>query len=109
MINLKRNKNKTYDASLFIYKRYNIACYFLVYIDDIVLTGSDAKFLTYFINALSTKFSLKDLGMLHEFLGVEIIHTPFGLFLSQHRHIQDVLNQFHIEGAKEITTPLSTS
>jgi len=81
----------------------------MVYVDDIVLTGNDTNFLNSFITSLSQKFSLKDLGMLHHFLGVEVIPTPTGLFLSQHRHIQDILNQFHMEGAKDVTTPLSAT
>ena len=47
--------------------------------------------------------------MLHHFLGVEVIPTPTGLFLSQHRHIQDILQQFHMDGAKHVLTPLSTT
>lgn len=79
------------DASLFIYNSNNIICYFLVYVDDIVLTGNTPKFLSQFFLALSAKFFLKDLGQLHHFLGVEVIPTSSGLFLSQHRHIQDIL------------------
>ncbi|KAD4981945.1 hypothetical protein E3N88_18616 [Mikania micrantha] len=56
-----------------------------------------------------SKFSIKDLGPLHHFLGVEVIPTPTGLLLSQDRHIQDVLTHFHMEGAKDVTTPLSTT
>ncbi|KAL4576014.1 hypothetical protein LXL04_012102 [Taraxacum kok-saghyz] len=97
------------DASLFICKNQRVTCYFMVYVDDIVLTGNDSKFIDSFISALSNKFSLKDLGMLHHFLGVEVIPTPTGLFLSQHRHIQDILNQCHMEGAKDVTTPLSAT
>ncbi|CAH1437748.1 unnamed protein product [Lactuca virosa] len=47
--------------------------------------------------------------MLHHFLGIEVIPTPTGLFLSQHRHIQDILTQFGMEGAKDVTTPLSAT
>ncbi|KAI3828108.1 hypothetical protein L1987_02205 [Smallanthus sonchifolius] len=97
------------DASLFVYQNSNVTCYFMVYVDDIVLTGNHPQFLDSFIKALSNKFSIKDLGMLHHFLGVEVIPTPTGLFLSQHRHIQDILNQFHMEGAKDVTTPLSAT
>ncbi|KAJ0852435.1 putative RNA-directed DNA polymerase [Helianthus annuus] len=97
------------DASLFIYNRHNTTCYFMVYVDDIVLTGNQPKFLDHFIQSLSNKFSVKDLGMLHHFLGVEVIPTSTGLFLSQHRHIQDILHQFKMDGAKIVTTPLSTS
>ncbi|KAL4565106.1 hypothetical protein LXL04_029190 [Taraxacum kok-saghyz] len=76
---------------------------------DIVLTGNNDEFLYHFVRTLATKFSIKDLGPLHHFLGIEVIPTPTGLFLSQHRHIQDLLTQFHMDGAKEVATPLSSS
>ncbi|KAL4576526.1 hypothetical protein LXL04_012621 [Taraxacum kok-saghyz] len=82
---------------------------FLLQFDDIILTSNNNVFLNHFIQALSNKFSLKDLGTLHHFLGVEVIPTSTGLFLSQHRHIQDVLTNFHMEGAKDVSTPLSAS
>lgn len=37
---------------------------------------------------------------------MEVISTSQGLFLSQHRHISDLLEQFHMDGAKDVTTPL---
>lgn len=37
-----------------------------------------------FIAELSTKFSLKDLGNLHYYLGVEVIRVNGGLFITQH-------------------------
>ncbi|KAL4563337.1 hypothetical protein LXL04_027378 [Taraxacum kok-saghyz] len=80
-----------------------------VYVDDFVLTGNDTSFLETFVTNLANCFSIKDLGPLHHFLGVEVIPTPNGLFLSQHRHIQDLLTQFHMDGAKEVATPLNSS
>ncbi|KAJ9558499.1 hypothetical protein OSB04_013113 [Centaurea solstitialis] len=62
-----------------------------------------------FVHTLSQRFSIKDLGSLHHFLGIEVISTASGLFLSQHRHIQDLLTHFHMDGAKEVATPLSSS
>src|ERR1044071_6618984 len=97
------------DPSLFVYNLNNITCYLLVYVDDIVLTGNHNPFMDSFVQALSNQFSIKDLGPLHHFLGIEVIPTPNGLFLSQHRHIQDILTTFKMDGAKEVLTPLSTS
>lgn len=97
------------DASLFIYTHGSVTCYFMVYVDDIVLTGNDSTFLTHFTTTLAIRFSIKDLGSLHHFLGIEVISTPTGLFLSQHRHIQDLLSQFRMDGAKEVATPLNSS
>ena len=51
---------------------------------------------------------MKYLGSLHHFLGVEVILTSKGLFLSQHRHIHDLLEHFHMDGAKEVATPLNS-
>ncbi|KAJ9556427.1 hypothetical protein OSB04_011041 [Centaurea solstitialis] len=97
------------DASLFIYNREGVTCYFLVYVDDIVLTGNNPNFLNNFVTTLASRFSLKDLGQLSNFLGVEIIPTKDGLFLSQHSHIRDLLTRHGMDGAKVVNTPLSSS
>lgn len=50
---------------------------------------------------LSTKISLKYLGYLHYFLGIELIPTKEGIILSQHGYIRDLLNKFHMSDAKQ--------
>lgn len=97
------------DPSLFIYHSNGILSYLLVYVDDFVLTSNNNSFLDSFVSSLAKRFSIKDLGPLHHFLGVEVIPVSSGLFLSQHRHIHDLLEKFHMDGAKEVTTPLSSS
>ncbi|KAJ0576016.1 putative RNA-directed DNA polymerase [Helianthus annuus] len=84
-------------------------CIFLVYVDDIILTGNNTSFMNNFVTLLSKRFSLKDLGDLHHFLGIEVISTTHGMFLSQHRHINDLLTNFNMDGAKDVATPLSSS
>lgn len=54
-------------------------------------------------------FSLKDLGSMNYFLGVEAIWTTNGLFLSQHKYIRDLLEKNYMQNAKEVTKPLSTT
>jgi hypothetical protein len=54
-------------------------------------------------------FSLKDMGSLHFFLGVEVIPTKAGLFLTQHKYVRELLANSNMSGAKDIFTPLSTS
>lgn len=79
------------DPSLFIYASGSNLAYFLVYVDDLLLTGNDATFLNHFIVSLSTRFSLKNMEPPHYFLGVELIPTSVGLFLSQHKFIREIL------------------
>ena len=97
------------DASLFIYNRDGFIAYILVYVDDIVITGNNNNFLADLYRKFSARFSLKDLGSLNYFLGVEVIHLPHGCFLSQQKYIRDLLQRFKLDGAKEVVTPLSTS
>ena len=56
--------------------------YFLVYVDDLLITGSSPTFINQFSQLLSKKLSLKDLRDLHYFLGLEVIPTAGGLFLT---------------------------
>jgi hypothetical protein len=81
----------------------------LVYVDDLVITGSDNQFIGHVVNTLGARFSLKDMGLLHYFLGVEVIPTTAGLFLSQHKYVRDILETQNMASAKEISTPLSTT
>lgn len=53
----------------------------LVYVDDIILTGNNNDRFKLFIDQLSTRFSLKDLGNLSYFLGMEALRTSKGLLL----------------------------
>jgi hypothetical protein len=80
-----------------------------VYVDDIIITRSVSIFVADTINKLSHTFSVKDMGHLHFFLGIEAIPTAKGLFLSQHKYIRDLLSKTSMDMAKDIHTPMSTS
>ncbi|CAL1406107.1 unnamed protein product [Linum trigynum] len=97
------------DESLFVYHRSGVTLYFLIYVDDLLLTGNDSATLSAFQLALATKFSLKELGDVNYFLGIEIIHTASGYVLSQHRYMIDILNRFHMLDAAPISTPMASS
>ena len=67
--------NSRFDTSLFIYRQNNVLAYFLIYVDDLLVTGNNASFLATFKQALAQQFSLKDLGTAYHFLCIEIIPT----------------------------------
>ena len=80
-----------------------------MYVDDIILTGNSDALVSQFVEYLTQRFSLKDLGSLFYFLGVEVVSHRLGILLSQRRYIQDLLKRTNIEDAKPVLTPLSTS
>ena len=71
------------DSSLFVYSHSNALLYFLVYVDDLIITGNDPSLVDTIIWHLDSKFSTKDLGVLSFFCGVEALATPVGLLLAQ--------------------------
>lgn len=101
--------NSKSDTSLYIYKHMHLTMYLLVYVDDLILTVSDEKLIGQFTNTLAVKFSIKDLGTLSYFLGVEVIPSKHGLLLSQHKYIHDLLEKSNMVNANDVTTPMSPS
>lgn len=101
--------NSVADASLFIFNTQGVILYLLVYVDDIIVTGNTTQAVHHFLQQLSTRFSLKDLGNLHYFLGVEVLSHADGLFLSQRKYIADLLQKTRMIEAKPASTPLATS
>nr|XP_023892329.1 uncharacterized protein LOC112004333 [Quercus suber] len=79
----------------------------LLYVDDIILTGSNEHFLQSFVRQLSSEFAMKDLGPLHYFLGIEVVPTPTGLFLSHGKYAQDLLQCAHMSDCNAISTPMA--
>jgi Reverse transcriptase (RNA-dependent DNA polymerase) len=55
---------------------------------------------------LRGNFDIKDLGLLKYFLGIEIAHSPKGLFISQRKYIIDLLKETEKLGCKPASTPM---
>lgn len=58
------------DYSLFYKKFDDLITIIVVYVDDIIITGSDFSTITRLQEFLNAKFKIKDLGHLHYFLGL---------------------------------------
>jgi len=95
------------DTSLFIlYDGTNIF-YLLVYIDDILLMGSNSAMLYRLIQLLRSEFTLCDLGAVYYFLGIEVQSTGMGLMLFQHKYILDILTRASMTSCKLVDTQVS--
>lgn len=74
-------ENARSDTSLFTFIKKGRITYILVYVDDLIVTSNDDMFPTQLITQLALHFSLKDLGPLAYFLGVEVVCSTSDLFL----------------------------
>lgn len=93
------------DSSLFVRSTNSSLTYILVYVDDIIITGNDSSFITSFIHVLNQSFSLKDLGDLNYFLGIEVHRLPTGICLTQSKYIRELLQRTHMDNAKSTSSP----
>ena len=59
------------------------------------------------IQLLSSEFKLRDLGVVHYFLGIEVQSTGMGLMLRQHKYILDILTRAGMTSCKPIDTLVS--
>jgi hypothetical protein len=79
------------DTSPFILFFFGALFYLLVYVDDILLTGSNSELLHRLITLLSSEFKLQDLGTVHYFLGIKVITTSMDILLSQQKYAIDII------------------
>lgn len=96
------------DTSLFVYHRGSMTAYLLLYVDDIILTASSPHALSEIISALCREFDMKDLGVLHYFLGISVTYQHSGLFLSQHKYLNGILDRAHMADCNPCATPSDT-
>nr|KYP32235.1 hypothetical protein KK1_047128 [Cajanus cajan] len=95
------------DPSLFVYSHDNNVIYILVYVDDIIITGNNSSVLKNIISQLNSAFSLKNLGRLDYFLGIEVKSNSDGsLTLTQSKYIRDLLNRTNMEDSNPISSPM---
>ena len=80
--------------------------YFLVYVNDLIITGSDPSLVNNIILQLDSKFSMKDLGELSFLCGVEVLSTSTGLLLYQQNYVIGILSKHNMLDSKPISTPL---
>jgi hypothetical protein len=55
---------------------------------------------------LSVEFEMKDLGLTHYFLGLEVWQKLGEIFLSKRKYVVDVLHRFGMMDCKSMTTPM---
>ncbi|KAL0746111.1 hypothetical protein Bca101_101377 [Brassica carinata] len=78
----------------------------LVYVDDIIITGSDKIGIRETKEFLKSDFEIKDLGEMKYFLGIELCRSKEGLFMSQRKYALDLLKDAGVLGGKKAKMPM---
>ena len=80
----------------------------LLYVDDMLVAGSNMQEIVNLKQKLSKQFEMKDLGAAKQILGMRIKRDTNSrtLLLSQDKYIDKVLSRFNMQNAKVVSTPL---
>ena len=79
----------------------------LLYVDDLFLTG-DEELITDARRRLGTVFEMKDLGMMHYFLGMEVWQSEDGIFLGKGKYVVEILKRSEMMDCKVMATPMAS-
>ena len=80
----------------------------VVYVDDIIIIGNDMTDISSLKSFLDGQFHSQDLGMLKYFLGIEVMRSKRGIFLSQRKYVLDLLSETGKLAAKSCQSPYGT-
>jgi Reverse transcriptase (RNA-dependent DNA polymerase) len=81
------------DHSLFVSYSFKDILHILIYVDDIIITDNNTSAIHELIQALTTQFSIKDLGSLAYFLGIELKLIVGSFHLTQISYLQSILKK----------------
>ena len=77
----------------------------LIYVDDILITGSSHIQVTSLIAKLNSEFALRDLGRLTYFLGIKVSYHDNSIHPSQTKYIYDLLHKIYMFDTKPVNSP----
>jgi hypothetical protein len=98
-------KKSVVDPNLYYHIDGNECLILVLYVDDLFLTSSE-RLIVECKQALTAKFEMKDLGLMHYFLGLEVWQRTYEIFLSQGKYTVEILKNFGMIECKSMPTPM---
>ncbi|XP_028064838.1 uncharacterized protein LOC114267942 [Camellia sinensis] len=94
------------DSTLFLLHTSAGFVALLLYVDDMIITGFDSSAISEIKQHLFRTFEMKDLGPLWYFLGIEVVFSPKGYFLSRVKYANEVIHCAGLTDTKISDTPI---
>ena len=94
------------NLSLYVWENESGIVVICIYVDDLIVGGDNVATIEHVKTLLKQEFDMKDLGELRYFLGIEIIRTEEGIWLSQRQYALDMLSKYGMADCKPISMPL---
>ena len=80
----------------------------VLYVDDLFITGVE-RLVESCKKDLASEFEMKDIRLMHYFLGLEVWQEQGHIFLGQGKYTVDILSRFHMGDCRSMSTPMITN
>ncbi|RWR85165.1 putative Polyprotein [Cinnamomum micranthum f. kanehirae] len=80
-----------------------------LYVDDLLIFGSNLHVINETKNMLCSYFDMKDLGEANFILGMKITKSCDGIFLDQSHYVEKILKKYNYNDCKHVVTPFDSS
>lgn len=78
-----------------------------VYVDDLLVTGSDERLVEKFKVDMLKLFEMIDLGLMSYFLGMEVKQDRDGFLINQRKYAKEILKNLHMEDCRTPDTSMN--
>ena len=95
-------KSSMSDSNLYL----SPAIILVLYVDDVLLASSSISELQRVKKMLLLKYKMKDLGLVRQFLGLEVYQSSGRIQVSQEKFITTILRRFGLENCNGLFTPM---
>jgi hypothetical protein len=80
----------------------------VLYVDDMFLIGLE-RLIAECKRDLASEYEMKDLGLMHYFMGLEVWQRDGHTFLGQGTYAVEILKRFDMQGCRPMSTPMVTN
>ena len=77
-----------------------------LYVDDLIFTGNDEVMFEQFKKSMKIEFDMTDLGRMKYFLGIEVLQKADGIFITQRKYAQEILERFNMDQCNSVHNPV---
>ena len=102
----KINEN---DKCVYVKSNQNDHVIVCLYVDDMLIMGSNINIIKTIKQMLANKFEMKDMGVADVILGIKISRTSQGLVLSQSHYVDTILKKYKKHDIVIANTPIDAS
>ena len=99
------------DPCLYVRHEASNVLVIALYVDDLLISGNSKSDIAIIKKELSSRFEMKNLGLVHVMLGIEIQrHRPNRkLFISESEYTKEIFDRFGIFDSKHVAMPMDRS